>query len=596
MFSIVGIFLLIVGLSLVGCRQSSSQFPAEPALKDPLPIGQFVGSEACKRCHQEVCSNYAIHPMSYSTREVAHDNWRGNTANLPARVSGANRFLSAQLVDGQMIHSETMCDGDGEVIYEQQHPMKFVVGSGTTARAYLEERGDHLFMSPLNWYQKSKGWSLAPGYQADDVRRFDRRANEECLSCHAGRVEWVAGTFGLSRLAIAEESIGCERCHGAGSNHIDFHDSKLVSVTVDPIQNPASFSPAERDAVCYQCHLSASARVPRPGKRAIDFQVGQKLSDVWAILDYGIEVSRGERTRSVNHVQQMRDSQCFQKSGSQMSCTTCHDPHKVPQAQVSVEYYRQKCNTCHDENDCTAAVDLRTLTEDNCVECHMPRLDSSNMAHVAQTDHRILRKQVESEESTPSVLKYFAETAAEFNSEERQRGAALATYIHCTKKGIAVPEGLQEFLQKSLESFPRDVLLLNALGSISLKKQDFSGARRYYDRAVQIEESDEAALDGLLEVAYSQADWESCVRAASKLIEIDSSNVRAHAYRGDSFARIGKTAEGIKDLEVAVKLNPGEPIFRQWLVERYSHIGQDDNALRQKTILERIKTAKLPPP
>jgi tetratricopeptide (TPR) repeat protein len=175
-------------------------------------------------------------------------------------------------------------------------------------------------------------------------------------------------------------------------------------------------------------------------------------------------------------------------------------------------------------------------------------------------------------------------------------GAALATYIHCTKKGIAVPEGLQEFLQKSLESFPRDVLLLNALGSISLKKQDFSGARRYYDRAVQIEESDEAALDGLLEVAYSQADWESCVRAASKLIEIDSSNVRAHAYRGDSFARIGKTAEGIKDLEVAVKLNPGEPIFRQWLVERYSHIGQVDNALRQKTILERIKTAKLPPP
>jgi tetratricopeptide (TPR) repeat protein len=97
-------------------------------------------------------------------------------------------------------------------------------------------------------------------------------------------------------------------------------------------------------------------------------------------------------------------------------------------------------------------------------------------------------------------------------------------------------------------------------------------------------------------VAYSQADWASSVQAASRLIEIDPSNVRAHAYRGDSLVRLGRTGEGIQDLEVAVKLNPGEPIFRQWLVERYGQIGQDNDALLHKTILERIKTAKLPPP
>ncbi|MEZ6138631.1 MAG: hypothetical protein R3C53_27420 [Pirellulaceae bacterium] len=36
-----------------------------------------------------------------------------------------------------------------------------------------------------------------------------------------------------------------------------------------------------------------------------------RLSDVWAVLDFGQGVTADGRTRSVNHVQQMRDSRCF---------------------------------------------------------------------------------------------------------------------------------------------------------------------------------------------------------------------------------------------------------------------------------------------
>lgn len=491
-----------------------------------------------------------------------------------------------------MVHSELMFDGSGELIYEQPHAMKFVVGSGARARAYLEERSGQMFMSPLNWYRKTENWSLAPGYQPDDVRRFDRRANEDCLNCHTGRIEQTADVDGATHLAIAEASIGCERCHGAGSNHIDYHEAKLVGFKVDPIQNPANFSPAERDAVCYQCHLSASARVPLPGKHAWDFQAGMKLSDVWAILDYGSDVSNGQRTRSVNHVQQMRDSRCFKQSADRMSCTTCHDPHQIPQAQTQVEYYREKCINCHKLSDCTESGDFRTQAQDDCIKCHMPRLDSSNMTHVAQTDHRILRNKLNTDSSVENTLQYFADTATEFSSEQRQRGLALGTYIHCTKKGIAIPDGLKEFMLKSLENFPTDVLLLNALGSISLQKQDLASARKFYNQAVQAEESNEAALDGQLEVTYMQADWAICVKAASKIIQIDPTNVRAHAYRGDAYARLGKTQEGIQDLEVAVRLNPGEPMFRQWLIEKYTQLGKSDEALQHADLLRRIQTAK----
>lgn len=585
--------IVLLALTL-GCKDSLPPVERETdsSNSNSLPTSQFVGSEACKRCHQELCDKYAGHPMSYSTREVASDNWRSDVKNLPARVSGANRLLTAQVVEEQMVHSELMFDGSGALIYEQPHAMKFVVGSGARARAYLEERDGQLFMSPLNWYRKTESWSLAPGYRADDVRRFDRRANEDCLSCHTGRVEPTTDVDGQSHLAIVEASIGCERCHGAGSNHIDYHDAKLVGFKVDPIQNLAKFTPAERDAVCYQCHLSASARVPLPGKHAWDFQPGMKLSEVWAILDYGTEVSNGQRTRSVNHVQQMRDSRCFKQSADRMSCTTCHDPHQIPQAQTQVEYYREKCINCHKLSDCTESGDLRTQAQDDCIKCHMPRLDSSNMTHVAQTDHRILRNNLNTDSSVENTLQYFADTATEFSSEQRQRGLALGTYIHCTKKGIAIPDGLKEFMLKSLENFPTDALLLNALGSISLQKQDLASARKFYNQAVQADEGNEAALDGQLEVACMQADWAICVQAASKLIQIDPTNVRAHAYRGDASARLGKIAEGIQDLEVAVKLNPGEPMFRQWLIEKYTQLGKSDEALQHAELLRRIQTAK----
>lgn len=489
-----------------------------------------------------------------------------------------------------MIHSEQMVDSHGELIYDQPHLMKFVVGSGSRARAYLEQRSQKLFMSPLNWYRKTLSWGLAPNYRPDDVRRFDRIATEECLNCHTGRTEKTSSQDGVTTLNIEEASIGCERCHGPGSTHIAFYELETKSTISDPIKNPAKFPNQERDELCYQCHLAASARVLHPGKTIKDYQPGMKLTDVWAILDVGSDITNGQRTRSVNHVQQMRDSVCFLKSNGQLRCTSCHNPHEATSKDQAMQFYRSKCQQCHEPESCSASTEAIQNRSNDCISCHMPKLESNNMAHVAQSDHRILRKPVEQSRTDESVLQFFADSAKQLPPDLRQRGLAIGTFIHCMRKGLEIPNGLKEFMEKSLETFPQDVLLLTSLGTIERTKQNPREARKYFEKALTISPHDDAALDGLLEIAYSQSDWSTCVLCSSRQIQIDPTNVRAFAIRGDALFQLGRVAEAIEDIEQAVKLNPGEPSFRQWLVEKYEQNNDRKSADSHQQILSRLQS------
>src|SRR5262249_30352591 len=73
---------------------------------------------------------------------------------------------------------------------------------------------------------------------------------------------------------------------------------------------------------------------------------------------------------------------------------SCHDAHRLPSAEERVSYYRQRCLTCHGEKGCTLALGERQMVtrEDSCIQCHMSRFRSADIAHTAATDHRILRR------------------------------------------------------------------------------------------------------------------------------------------------------------------------------------------------------------
>jgi hypothetical protein len=88
-------------------------------------------------------------------------------------------------------------------------------------------------------------------------------------------------------------------------------------------------------------------------------------------------------------------SRCFEKSKgpNKLGCISCHDPHRRPQPQQRISYFRKRCLACHQEHGCALAEPerRRRSPEDSCIACHMHRYDASDIPHVANTDHRILR-------------------------------------------------------------------------------------------------------------------------------------------------------------------------------------------------------------
>jgi tetratricopeptide (TPR) repeat protein len=97
---------------------------------------------------------------------------------------------------------------------------------------------------------------------------------------------------------------------------------------------------------------------------------------------------------AVRQVEQMYESRCFRASAGQLGCISCHDPHVLPAADRRVGFYRARCLQCHQENSCSVSIAERRARDknDSCIACHMPRRQTSDVAHAALTDHRILRR------------------------------------------------------------------------------------------------------------------------------------------------------------------------------------------------------------
>jgi len=72
-------------------------------------------------------------------------------------------------------------------------------------------------------------------------------------------------------------------------------------------------------------------------------------------------------------------SKCFRMSGT-LNCNSCHNTHEKENENLTA--YAQKCMTCHtpgNHNFCTLQPPTGFSMEANCVNCHMPKMNSKNI-------------------------------------------------------------------------------------------------------------------------------------------------------------------------------------------------------------------------
>ncbi|HUG89665.1 MAG TPA: tetratricopeptide repeat protein [Planctomycetaceae bacterium] len=581
------------------------------AVRPPRPSEAYVGSAVCAECHDDIHDSYRAHPMGLSLAHVDHapplEDYEEQTSfDTPphSRWDLRLRYYVERSAEG-VFHHEVVVDGDGEVVFDQSVPVHYAVGSGQRGRSYLTNRDGLLFMSPITWYSQKSRWDLSPGYELENVG-FERSIPGGCVSCHAGRsVPAGPQPHRFEPVPFVEESIGCERCHGPGEQHVALHRRGATAGDIDSIVNPADLEPRLRDSVCFQCHLQGAQRLPRYGRSEFDFRPGDDLNDIWTVFLRGTGVSEDQTTEAVSQVEQMLASTCYRESQGRLGCISCHDPHALPAPEKRIEFYRSRCLECHDAGGTECGLPLARRTEvsadDSCIQCHMPPIPANDVPHTSQTDHRVLRTSGASDETqatavASSRMRIFGEEAGRTPEREleRARGLLLVIQTQRSKGWVVLAADAVPRLEKWLAVAPDDELALEALGTAYWLIRDLDAAYQTWERALVLNPQNDGVLRRLTVVCNENGRIPEGAEFARRLVALDPWN---HMYFGRLAHMLGQLErydEGIRAAHQALELKPANAGIHGWLGHAYQIVGDRERSHYHRSMFEKLGSKKRP--
>ncbi|MGB6687330.1 MAG: cytochrome c3 family protein, partial [Terracidiphilus sp.] len=401
------------GLLLAGLLAAGMVLRPAKVVHASQPAASPGSDAACAPCHKKIYERYRKTPMANASGPAIDGLM---PADFEHAASGVHYKVFAQ--DGQVWLSFDREGVPGSELQDRElqgrEQLRYFLGSGRRGRTYLFERQGYWFESPINWYAKKQMWDMAPNYLSAREAPLTLPVDPGCLHCHASS---VAPALKDARNHYAGEpfahgGITCAECHGDPTAHLA-SGGKAHMANIDAMQ------PVRRDSICLNCHLEGQAAVVREGKDLQAFVPGDDLFDYALFFVHSGE--NGSGGRATSQWEALLKSQCKQKSGDKLTCTTCHDPHGSPSPAERVGFYRQRCLQCHNQPEFAAS---HHAENPDCTACHMARPPSNDIAHEQVTDHWI-RKRV-SEERLPLATSGDLVAVGGFTAGDRDLGLAYA--------------------------------------------------------------------------------------------------------------------------------------------------------------------------
>jgi predicted CXXCH cytochrome family protein len=385
-----------------------------------------AADEACLPCHRQAVESWRASTMARSVGAViqAKASFRHDFSNTKMSVAGDEHVL----------------ERDG---LRARYRIGLRIGSGNKGMSFATQQAGMWMQSPISWYAAQKRFAVSPGWEQEKYPDADRPVRDECLQCHASRVEQTW------------QPISCDRCHGDSAAHL----RKPLRTN---IVQPARLAKAARDSVCEQCHLPGVARIPLAGKKLHDFQPGMHTEDVWTTW-----IRSDAPMKVASHAERLALSRCQLQQSKDIWCGSCHSPHADAQEQLRAT--QAVCQGCH------AASAKPHFAQQSCTKCHMPQKEAADV-HAAYTDHRI---QIPARSESVSVRQQLLEWRP---TGDGARGAALALMevIDSTATTMLAMEKLQ--------GLPAgDVSVWTARGAAALRLGNADAAVDYFLRATRMD-------------------------------------------------------------------------------------------------------------
>lgn len=320
---------------------------------------RYVGSKVCASCHLTESAVQPDTPMAQTLSKAADC----RILQTHPRLTGQLGRFSYQIVTAGGKSAYSVSDG----VHTTTQTLVWAVGEGRGGQSYLYQRAGVFYEARVSYFNELNRLDLTLGHPRDEPPGLEEAAGRplgdsdvlKCFNCHSTGAE---GELGL-QLAHRTPGITCEKCHGPGAAHVaavqsgklhDLHIFNPGRMTVD--QQVYNF--------CGSCHRNA-------------FDVADNKAS-------GIATIRFEPYRLVL-------SRCYDSRDPRIACTACHDSHQqMPQ---SAAFYDEKCLACHagPHRPPTAGKAIAAqcpVSSENCVTCHMPKLELPG-DHFKFADHDI---------------------------------------------------------------------------------------------------------------------------------------------------------------------------------------------------------------
>jgi predicted CXXCH cytochrome family protein len=325
----------------------------------------YVGSLACAKCHSTIYERWKKTPMANVVRDP-RDHPEVIIPDLATNTVA--KFTKDQIA--------------------------FVYGSLWKQR-YFTKRGDDYFPLPAQWDVKHRQWRpyfVANGtdwwtafYPPDNMQR---PTGPTCDGCHSV-------DYNIHTNAVAEWNVGCERCHGPGSVHVE-------RPLRDNILNPSHMDYVRANDTCIQCHSQGRPpNNPIEGKYydwPVGYQVGLNLADFWRLEEHTLgETTFTHFADGSAHKNRMQGNDFVQSVMYRrgVTCFSCHDVHGTGQYSQLRKPVNQICLDCHAPLSLygprTATLEEHTHHKagspgSQCVACHMPQI-ATTIADVKVRSH-----------------------------------------------------------------------------------------------------------------------------------------------------------------------------------------------------------------
>ena len=541
----------------------------------------YADPATCIQCHGDVAATYRQTGMGRSFhRANAADGIEDFTTHNTLYNKASDRYYTMVKKDGKLFEERHQIGFDGKETNDEEMQIDYVIGSGNHARTYLHRTKEgKLIELPVSWYSEMGGyWEMSPGYDNPNQLDFRRSANYECMSCHNAYPALDKTALNSPDQDIygvgLPEGIDCQRCHGPGKAHVRIastEGSSAQSIRAS-IVNPAKLTRERQMDVCMQCHLETTSQqlpysIMKADRVPFSYRPGTPLTDYEVFFDRKPGTGLDDRFEIAHQAYRLRKSTCFLKS--QMTCITCHDPHKQLNGEEATNHYLAVCATCHANvhaSGVPAASTPATGTSGekaNCLTCHMWKRRTEDVVHIVVTDHYIQRFKPKGDLVAPmeeTIAAYRGEVLPYYPKSLGQvpEGKLYLAFAQI-EDGSNLEAGTVSLRQAIESSKPKNAEFYFDMGVAYFKSGKNDEAVPWFEEALRHRDTYPQARRALAAALAASGNLTRAAEVGEKAAAMPSPDTTTLTNLGNVYLRQGRISDAKRVLEQALVINPDLP-------------------------------------